>query len=125
MAPVLIEKVRQADHEAEIRRQKWLEEVERRERDEDRKRVVQSVIDSQGELQEIISQWSRVVSIEQFLKGVRARAECLPNEDKEQILSRIDLARDFIGAQDPLDFFRVWKTPEERYVPRFTASNDG
>jgi hypothetical protein len=23
------------------------------------------------------------------------------------------------GSQDPMDFFRSWKTPEERYTPRY------
>jgi hypothetical protein len=27
------------------------------------------------------------------------------------------LAREFVGTQDPLNFFRSWKTPAERYIP--------
>ena len=33
------------------------------------------------------------------------------------MLKRLALAREFVGTQDPLDFFRSWKTPFERYVP--------
>jgi len=29
------------------------------------------------------------------------------------------VARHFLGTQDPLDFFRGWKTPEERYKSIF------
>ncbi|TXN01721.1 hypothetical protein FV242_17755 [Methylobacterium sp. WL64] len=125
MAPALIEKVRQADREAEFRRQKWLEEVERQHREEDRKRVAQSMIDSQTELREMIAQWSHLVSVEQFLRLIRERAECLAGEDKERVLSRLNLALDFIGAKDPLEFFCMWKTPEERYAPRYTTLDGG
>ena len=33
------------------------------------------------------------------------------------MLERLRLAWEFVGTQDPLDFFRGWKTPLERYVP--------
>jgi hypothetical protein len=57
------------------------------------------------------------MSIEQFLKGVEARATTLPEVQRGQVLDRLQLAREFIGTQEPLEFFRSWKTPEERYMP--------
>jgi hypothetical protein len=48
----------------------------------------------------------------------RSRAETFLSEaEREPVLERLQLAREFIGAQDPLDFFRSWKTPSERYKP--------
>ncbi len=35
-------------------------------------------------------------------------------------MERLKLAREFLGPQDPLDFFQSWKTPGERHVPRYT-----
>jgi hypothetical protein len=32
-------------------------------------------------------------------------------------MKRLELAREFVGTQDPMDFFHSWKTPVERYVP--------
>jgi hypothetical protein len=37
--------------------------------------------------------------------------------DRGPVLDRLRLAREFLGTQDPLDFFRTWTTPEERYTP--------
>ncbi|RVC47456.1 MAG: hypothetical protein E5V60_01150 [Mesorhizobium sp.] len=35
------------------------------------------------------------------------------------------LARTFLGTQDPLDFFRSWKTPQERYRPKYPSTESG
>jgi hypothetical protein len=59
------------------------------------------------------------MSIERFLAGVEQRTKDLPQTQRLEILERLDLARTFLGSQDPLDFFRSWKTPRERYTPRY------
>ena len=41
----------------------------------------------------------------------------LPEQEKQEVLKRLALAREFVGTQDPLDFFRSWRTPVERYMP--------
>jgi hypothetical protein len=43
----------------------------------------------------------------------------LPETDRAPVLERLKLAREFLGTQDPLDFFLSWKTPVERYRPRY------
>lgn len=57
------------------------------------------------------------MSVERFLAGVEQRAAELPEADRTLILERLKLAREFLGTQDPLDFFLSWKTPAERYQP--------
>lgn len=116
--PGLVVKLEEADRQAEIRRREWLEAEERRRREEDRRRTEQSVADSKTELQQVIERWSEVMSVERFLTGVEERANCLPETEREHVLGRLALARAFLGSQDPLDFFRGWKTPDERYTPR-------
>lgn len=64
-----------------------------------------------------IKSWAASISIEQFLKGVQERAGDLSEDQRKSVLDRLQLARDFIGTQDPLDFFCTWKTPSERYLP--------
>ena len=57
------------------------------------------------------------MSLEQFFEGVQARAQGLAETQRQEILDRLQLAREFVGTLNPLDFLRVWKTPHERYVP--------
>jgi hypothetical protein len=115
-APELVSKLEEADRQAEIRRQQWLAEEERRRRDEDRKRVEQSVADSKAELQQIMERWSNAMSTEAFLAGVEQRIQNLPEIEKLKVLERLSLARAFLGTLDPLTFLRAWKTPAERYI---------
>lgn len=120
-ASELVAKLEEADRQAAIRHQEWLEQEERRRREEDRRRTEQSIADSKTQLQQVIERWSGIISTERFLAGVEQRAKELTEPDKAHILERLALAREFLGSQDPLDFFRGWKTPDERYMPRYTS----
>jgi hypothetical protein len=102
-------KVRQQEREAEHAR--WLIE-------EDQRQIARSIKESREELDQVIQSWATAVGIEQFFKGVQERASTLSEEQRKTVIDRLQLARDFIGTQDPLDFFRTWKTPSERYLPR-------
>lgn len=73
--------------------------------------------DSRDQLEQAIQSWAKVVSLEQFFQGVEDRAHRLPEAERQAVLERLRLAREFVGTKDPLDFFRGWKTPRERYVP--------
>lgn len=120
-APDLVAKLEEADRQAEIRRQQWAAEEEHRRREEDRRRVEQSIADSKAELRQVIERWSDVMSIERFLAGVEQKAYGLAEADRLDVLERLALARAFLGTQDPLEFFRGWKAPEERYTSRYAS----
>jgi hypothetical protein len=113
----LVEKLEEAERQAEIRHQKWLADEERRHREEDRRKVGQSVKDSQAQLGQIIQDWTNVMNVERFLAGVEEGLAGLPDGRRDQALQKLKLAREFIGTQDPLDFFLSWKTPPEFYQP--------
>ena len=49
------------------------------------------------------------------------RASELSEPDRNHVLERLAPARAFLGSQDPHDFFRGCKTPEERYTPQYAA----
>ena len=115
----LVPKMEEAARKAEVARLEWLAEEERHRKEEDRRRVERSVQDSQEHLRQIIGQWSDVMGVERFLAGVEQRAAELPECDRKQVLERLKLAREFLGTQDPLEFFLSWKTPLERYQPLF------
>jgi GTP1/Obg family GTP-binding protein len=114
---VVVEKVKEAEREAEIRRQEWEEQQERWRREEDRRRVAESNKESREQLSKAIENWARIVSLKQFFAGIEKRLQDLPEEQRPEMLKRLALAREFVGTQDPLDFFRSWKTPLERYIP--------
>ena len=61
------------------------------------------------------------MSIERFLAGVEQVAQDLSGPDRDHLLERLALARAFLGSQDPLEFLRGWKTPDERYTPRYAS----
>lgn len=115
----LVPRLEEADRQAELRHQQWLADEESRRQEDDRRRVEQSIADSRSELGRIIERWSDVISVERFLTGVEQRAKDLPETERLRLLERLALARIFLGDQDPLAFFREWKTPEERYAPQY------
>ena len=119
----LVGKLEEADRRAEIAHQEWLAAQEKHRREEDRRRVEQSVRESQEHLLQIIRQWAHVMEVERFLAGVEARIADLPTDDREPIRERLKLARAFLGTQNPVDFFLAWKTPEERYRPVYPGGN--
>lgn len=115
----LVPKIEEAERQAEIRHQEWLAQQERWRREEDRRNVEKSVTESKNELQAIIERYSAIVSVEQFFAGVELRANHLSEPDKGYVLDRVTTARAFLGSQDPLDFFKTWRAPEERYVTKY------
>jgi hypothetical protein len=121
----LAHKLEEADRQAEIERIERQAAEERRRREEDRRRVEKSIQESKEHLSKVIQQWSHVVAIERFLVGVEQRAHELHDDDRGAVLERLRLARDFLGTQEPLDFFRSWNTPEERYSPRYPSPDSG
>jgi hypothetical protein len=116
-AEVVVEKAKVAEREAEIRRQEWEERLERSRQEEDRRRVAESIKESREQLSKVIENWARVVNLEQFFGGIEKHVQGLPEEQRPEMLKRLALAREFVGTQDPMDFFRSWKTPVERYTP--------
>jgi hypothetical protein len=124
-APDLVLKLEEADRQRQIRHQEWLVQEDRRQREDDRRRISESVLESTADLRKIIERWADMTSIGRFLDGIEKSTATLSDDDKQAVLQRLALARTFLGVQDPLDFFRGWQTPEERYSPRFSESLTG
>lgn len=107
----------EAEQRAEVRRREAEEQHARWEHEMDQRQIEDSIKESREQLAEVIQSWATIIGIEQFLKGVENRAMALPEGQRGQILDRLQMAREFIGTEDPLEFFNSWKTPGERYVP--------
>ncbi|WP_162916266.1 hypothetical protein [Cohaesibacter haloalkalitolerans] len=121
-----VKKERQrAEQEAERKRREWEEQMERWRRKDDQRKVEESITESEEQLKTIIQEWGRVVEIERFFEQAEKKANGLPEGKRIEVQERLKLARDFIGTQDPLDFFLAWKTPNERYEPQYPQSDDG
>jgi hypothetical protein len=116
-APDLVNKIEEAGRRAEIARQERLIEHEKWRRHEDQRRIAQSTAESSEQLRQVMAQWADVMSTERFLEGVEQRAARLSEPERLPILQRLTLARQFLGSQDPLEFFLSWRSPAERYQP--------
>lgn len=114
---VLLEKVKEEERLADVRRKEWEAQQGQWRQEEDSRRTAASVEKSREQLAQVIEEWARAVSLEQFFAGIESRSQNLSEEQRKEVLNRLNLAREFVGTQNPLDFFRSWKTPLERYVP--------
>ncbi len=61
-----------------------------------------------------IAGWNESRAIDAYLEEAERAAQLLAGEESQRILERISLARDLLGANDPLDLLRLWKAPHER-----------
>jgi hypothetical protein len=114
-APQLVERIEEAEKQAELERRRW-EAAREQNRLEEQQRLRQKATDeSKSQLEKVIAAWDRTSRIQVFLDGVEARAEVLPEQERKRVLQRLDLARQFVGSNDPMSFLMSWKTPEERY----------
>ncbi|MAT13753.1 MAG: hypothetical protein CMJ46_00600 [Planctomyces sp.] len=114
-AATLTEKLAEAERVAETQRIERLALIERQKREEDRRRITQSIENSHQDLRQTIRKWAELKGVEQFLMEVEARADMLPTDEKMAVLERLSLARRLLGDVDPMHFFLDWKTPSERY----------
>jgi hypothetical protein len=118
----LTAKKKEADHQAELARLQWEEEEEKSRQREDSRKAHEAVKASRQQLDQIIQAWSDTATVGRFLQGIEEHASKLPDGKRCEVLGRLELARKFIGTQNPLDFFLAWKTPSERYLPKYPSS---
>lgn len=116
-AVAMVARLEDAARREEEWRAQQREERRRRLEEEDRRKIAQSKKDSHEQLTQVISAWSKAVTLESFFRGVEGRATLLSGNETLVVLDRLKLAREFVGPHDPLAFFLQWKTPIELYVP--------
>jgi len=114
-------KLEVAKKQEEIRRREWEEAQERQRKEEDRRRIEQSIRDSRDSLTKVMQDWNYNLSVAEFFKSVERRAKepDVPESRRQKILNRLKLAREFLGDQDPVDILMSWRTPLERYQPKY------
>ena len=68
----------------------------------------------------MIQAWAKIIEPRTVLRReFRSVPQELPEAQRQEILNRLQLARDFASTREPLDFFRSWKTPLERYMRHY------
>ncbi len=122
--PKLAAMIEEEQRKAEIRHQEWLIAEDRRKREADRRAIEESVAKSRERLGNVIEAWADRTAVERFFDEVSRRIDQIPDEERADLVERLKMARDFMGTQDPLDFFRDWRTPREIYPPRYEDEND-
>lgn len=103
-----------AKHEAEERQRKWDIECEKRRLEDEDKRRIKNLKDSQDELFSIIESWAEAKRIDDFFKDAQFRANDLLDEARQSIEARLTEARKLLGTLDALERFKNWKSPIER-----------
>ncbi|MHA6731230.1 hypothetical protein [Devosia sp. A369] len=121
--PQVASLVEESKRQAQIRRQEWMAAEERRRQAEDQRRVEESVKQSREQLGQVIEQWSERTAVERFFDELSIAIDQLPESDRAAMAARLQMAREFMGATDPLQFFEGWKTPRERYQPIYPSSD--
>jgi hypothetical protein len=112
-AATIAKLVEEAEHRAELERQRWEEMQEKWRREEAERRRIKAIKDSSAKLHEIIDAWGEAKRIEEFFKDAELRLEGLGDEDRAAILDRLKRARELLGGIDALERFKAWKTPDE------------
>ncbi|NAT75990.1 hypothetical protein HKX68_03150 [Dickeya dadantii] len=69
---------------------------------------------SRTELKSIIAQWAEDKRLEQFFYEAEMDAAMLDNQQKIQVMERLQLARQFLSDDTAIERLLKWKTPEER-----------
>ena len=113
-AATIAKLVEEAQHRAELERQRWEEVQEKWRREEAERRRIKAIKDSRTELLEIIEAWGEAKRIEEFFKDAEQRLDGLSDEDRAMIRDRLMQARELLGGIDALGRFKEWKAPDER-----------
>ncbi|MCG2592982.1 hypothetical protein LZ009_09335 [Ramlibacter sp. XY19] len=113
-APFLVSQVVEAEARAEAQRRQWAEESRLRREEEERRRQAKLRQDATSDLLAAIDAWERARRIQDWFAAVVRQAQDLADEDRLQVLGRLEQARALVGGADPLELLKRWKTPRER-----------
>ena len=110
----IVHLVEEGERQAEIERQQWEAQQEKWRREKEEARVAQALKDSKADLIKIIEYWAESKRIEAFFQDAERKAAELGESERLKIMERLKLARELIGSVEALDYFSVWRSPDER-----------
>ncbi|ECF6041126.1 hypothetical protein FNI93_01420 [Salmonella enterica subsp. salamae] len=114
--PLIKKQLEEARVKAEARRIQW-ELNEKRYREKERiRREKEAYKASLAELNGIMIQWAEDKRIEQFLRDVEKDVASIDEQQKVQIMERLQLARQFLLEDTAVERLLKWQTPLERLL---------
>lgn len=114
--PLIQKQLEEARVKAEARRIQW-EVNEKRYREKERiRREKEAYTASLAELNGIMIQWAEDKRIEQFLRDVEQDVASIDEQQKAQIMERLQLARQFLLEDTAVERLLKWQTPLERLL---------
>ncbi|ECI3507813.1 hypothetical protein WP05_24860 [Salmonella enterica subsp. arizonae] len=112
--PLIKKQQEEARVKAEERRIQW-ELDEKRYLEKERIRREKEAYDaSLAELKSIMVQWAEDKRIEQFFREAESEASMLGKNQKEQVMERLQLARQLLSKETAVELLQKWKMPQER-----------
>ncbi|ECB0591253.1 hypothetical protein GR173_004034 [Salmonella enterica subsp. enterica] len=111
--PLIKKQQEEARVKAEARRIQWeLDEKRYREKEQIR-REKEAYSASLAELKAIMEQWAEDKRVEQFFREAESDASMLGEQQRVQIMERIQLARQFLLTESAIEKLMRWKMPQE------------
>ncbi|EBN0686368.1 hypothetical protein GTE46_001011 [Salmonella enterica subsp. enterica] len=112
--PLIKKQLEEARVKAEARRIQW-ELDQKRYREKERIRKEKEAYNaSLAELKAIMVQWAEDKRIEQFFREAESEASMLGKNQKEQVMERLQLARQLLSEETAVELLQKWKMPQER-----------
>lgn len=112
--PLLVKQIAEAEARAEAQRRLSEEESRRRREEEERARQAKLRQESKADLLAAIDAWDRTRRVHDWLNVVTRAAEDQPQNERAQVLGRLEQARELVGGADALKLLKRWKAPSER-----------
>ncbi|EFV1818162.1 hypothetical protein HRL83_000761 [Salmonella enterica] len=104
--------------EARIKAEKWRIQREREHaiylEKEKIRREEEAYNASRAELKSIMAQWAEDKRLEQFFREAEQDAASLDEQQKDQVMERLQLARQFLSGDTAVERLLKWETPQER-----------
>lgn len=91
---------------------------------EDKRRIEESTKESRNQLDDLMQTWAQISARSEFLEKLELQIALLPEHERTALQARLLLARELIGPVDPMLLFKAWKTPSERYKPRYSEESE-
>ncbi|EBD8266782.1 hypothetical protein C8624_002703 [Salmonella enterica subsp. enterica serovar Norwich] len=112
--PLIKKQLEEARVKAEARRIQW-ELDQKRYREKERIRKEKEAYNaSLAELKAIMVQWAEDKRIEQFFREAESEASMLGKNQKEQVMERLQMARQLLSEETAVELLQKWKMPQER-----------
>jgi hypothetical protein len=99
--------------EREQREREWEENERRRAIEREQALVEQATEKSRSWVNEIIENWGEAVRVHNFFNSIEKDIQDLEEPRRTELLERAKLAKELVGAIDPLEYIAQWKSPDE------------